>query len=92
MSEDILAQVREELQPKTMKEGLILLAAEVRGMRELQLKQNGKVDANCNRLTNVETIIKIVGAAAALALTAVGAIIAANWSPEEERCLRYRRS
>jgi len=81
MSEDILAQVREELQPKTMKEGLMLLAAEVRGMRELQLKQNGKVDANCTRLTKVETIIKIVGAAAALALTAVGAIIAANWSP-----------
>ena len=92
MSEDILQGIEDELKPKNTREAMLILAREQRSYHEEVsrrltsidghlVKQNGNVSTNCNRLTKVETIIKIVGAAAALALTAVGAIIAANWSP-----------
>ena len=72
MSDDILAQVAEELRPKSTKEAVIALAAEVRYIRRLQEKQNGKVDKNCYRLTRLEVLIGTVPIAAAIITKASG--------------------
>ena len=72
MSDDILAQVAEELRPKSTKEAVIALAAEVRYIRRLQEKQNGKVDKNCYRLTRLEVLIGAVPVAAAIITRASG--------------------
>ena len=61
MSEDILAKMREELQPKTTKEGLIYLAAEIHYMRrdvndlaKLQTTQNGKCNKNTTDIARMQ--------------------------------------
>jgi hypothetical protein len=67
MSEDILAEVEQEFKPRTTRQALILLASEVRqtrrdiaGIKTLQSEQNGTVTKNCNRLTHLETVNKVV--------------------------------
>jgi hypothetical protein len=67
MSEDILAEVEQEFKAKTAREALLLVASEVRQMRHdiagvktLQGEQNVTVTKNCNRLTHLETVNKVV--------------------------------
>jgi hypothetical protein len=67
MSEDILAEVEQEFKAKTAREALLLVASEVRQtrrevgeMKALQGKQNDTVTKNCNRLTHLETVNKVV--------------------------------
>ena len=79
MSEDILARVREEFQPKTVKEAVIVLAAEmretradVREMKLLQTAQNGKVNKNCNRITKLEVLMGAIPVLAAIITKASG--------------------
>jgi len=79
MSEDILARVREEFQPKTVKEAVIVLAVEMRETRadvkeikKLQTAQNGKVNRNGNRLTRLEVLIGAAPLVAAIITKASG--------------------
>jgi hypothetical protein len=78
MSEDILTEVEQEFKPKTVRQALILLASEVRqtrndiaAMKKLQSEQNGKVSKNCDRLTHLETVNKVVYAALGLVAGAI---------------------
>jgi len=61
MSEDILAQIQEELQPKTTKQCMIYLAGEIKGihedchdMKELQRAQNGRVGKNAEAIARIQ--------------------------------------
>ena len=61
MSENLLAQMQEELQPKTTKECVIYLASEIKGihedchdMKELQRAQNGRVNTNRENIARLQ--------------------------------------
>ena len=67
MSEDILAEVEQDFKAKNIREALLLVASEVRqtrrdiaDMKTLQGGQNVIVAKNCNRLTRLETVNKVV--------------------------------
>jgi hypothetical protein len=87
MADDIVAQVHAEMEPKSIREIMLLLAVDVKQTRQevgeikaLYNAQGATVAVNCNRLTHLETMAKVGKAIVTTIVTAVVAVLVKVWT------------
>jgi len=87
MAENIVAQVRAEMEPKSIREIMLLLAADVKQTRvevgeikALYAAQGSTVAGHCNRLTHLESMAKVGKGIVTAIVTAVVAVLVKVWT------------